>query len=322
MHKERYELLCDDRQLFGKLKTSIYLGGTELYPTTGDFVTVQNNPGGDSTILQTHPRKSFFSRLDPDKTRPREQAVAANFDTVFLMASLNHDFNLRRMERYLALSWQSGALPVIILTKADLVADYQAQIRALEKIAGGAEIFAVSAVTGQGLDALDKYMKPGNTVVFLGSSGVGKSSLVNALLGEELMAVNVTRHVDASKGRHTTTHRQLITLPGGAMIIDTPGMRELGMWGADAGLSEAFSDVESYGGRCKFSDCRHQGEPGCAVRAAMESGELPEERWESYLKLKRELDYVDNKTAFLQKKSEQNKAISQWSKRIKKERNR
>ena len=317
VHKERYELVCEYGHTYGRLKTSIYYrDGLEDFPTTGDFVLVSPNPSGDSQIIKTLKRKSYFSRRDPTPGRG-EQAVAANFDYVFIMQSLNFDFNLKRIERYITLAWQSGAMPVVILTKADLVADYSEQMQAVQKVAVGAGVHGISVVTGLGLDTLQDYLKPRKTIVFLGSSGVGKSSLVNALAGEELMAVNEIRE-DDSRGRHTTTHRQLIMLKSGVLIIDTPGMRELGMWDVSKGLGEAFGDVESYFGQCKFNNCHHQTEPGCAVRAALDSGELPRERWESYLQLKREAKFSDDKAGYLRQKQQWQKEISMWNKHVKK----
>ena len=317
VHRERYELVCECGHIYGRLKAGVYYaGGFEAFPTTGDFVLVNHNPSGGSQIVKTLERKSFFSRRDPTPGRG-EQAVAANFDYVFIMQSLNFDFNLRRMERYVTRAWQSGALPVIVLTKADLVGDYSMQMQAAQDVAPGVEVHAISVATGYGLDALNDYLKPRKTLVFLGSSGVGKSTLVNALAGQELMAVKDIRE-DDSKGRHTTTHRQLIMLPSGAMIIDTPGMRELGMWDVSTGLGEAFSDVESYFGRCKFNDCCHQNEPGCAVRAAIESGELPRERWESYAKFLREAKFADGKSGYLRQKQQWQKDIAKKTKEMQK----
>jgi len=317
VHKERYELICEYGYIFGRLKSSIYyFGGLEAFPTTGDFVLIDYNPRGDSLIIKTLKRKSFFSRRDPLPGRG-EQAVAANFDYVFIMQSLNYDFNLKRMERYVTLAWQSGAVPVVILTKADLVDDYSDQMLAAQRVAAGIDVYVISIKTGFGLDSLKSYLKPGKTVVFLGSSGVGKSSLVNALAGQEIMAVGDIRE-DDSKGRHTTTRRQLIMLPDGAMIIDTPGMRELGMWDVSIGLGEAFNDVESFFGKCKFSDCHHQTEPGCAIKAAIMKGELSKERWESYLRLKREAEFSDDKAGYLRQKQQWHKNLAKWSRQRKK----
>lgn len=317
VHRERYELVCEFGKTFGRLKTGIYYAEkSEDFPTTGDFVLIHFIANGDSLIIKTLPRKSFFSRRDPTPGRG-EQAVAANFDSVFIMQSLNSDFNLKRMERYLTLAWQSGALPVVVLTKADLIDDFSGQIREAEKIAAGVEVFAVSAKTGSGIDALSEFLKPRKTVVFLGSSGVGKSSLVNALAGEEVMVTNEIRE-DDSRGRHTTTHRQLIMLPSGVMIIDTPGMRELGMWDVSTGLGESFGDVEQFIGKCRFSDCKHQTEPGCAIKAAIESGKLSQERWDSYNNLKREAKFTDDKGAYLRQKQQWHKGLAKQSRQMKK----
>ena len=315
VHKERYALVCEFGEIYGRLKTKEYYGGYEEFPTTGDFVMINYNPSGDSQIIKTLPRKTFFSRRDPTPGRG-EQAVAANFDYVFIMQSLNQDFNRKRLERYVTLAWQSGATPVVLLTKADLVEDYSEFIQVTESYAAGVTVYAVSSLTGAGLDALADYMKPGKTVVFLGSSGVGKSSLVNALAGEDIMEVKGIREADG-KGRHTTTHRQLIMLKNGAMIIDTPGMRELGMWDVSSGLGEAFAEVEQFLGRCRFSDCKHQTEPGCAIKEAIESGERSEERWKSYIQLKKEAKYSDAKDSFLRQKQQRNKNLAKYSRQRK-----
>ena len=309
VYKERYEMICRFGQVFGKLKSGVYYPnvfmpqgiktlsketqGSEPFPTTGDFVLIRYIAGSDSQIVKTLPRKSLFLRLDPSSSGHYSQAVAANFDYVFILASLNQDFNVKRIERYLTLSWQSGAVPVVVLTKADLIEDYSNQVKALQKTCTGVMVCAVSALTGSGLNALGDYLKPGKTIVFLGSSGVGKSTLVNALAGQALMATREIRE-DDGRGRHTTTHRQLIMLDSGVMIIDTPGMRELGMRDVSDGLGEAFSDVEDYLGRCRFSDCTHVNEPGCTVKEALRSGALLESRWESYKKLKHEAVYCED----------------------------
>lgn len=307
VHKERYALVCEYGETYARLKTKEYYGGYEEFPTVGDFVMMDFVPSGDSRIFATLPRKTFFSRRDPTPGRG-EQAVAANFDYVFIMQSLNQDFNERRLERYLTLAWQSGAVPVIVLTKADLTEEYEPYIRIAERIAPDVCVHVVSSRNGFGLEELRAYLKPGNTIALLGSSGIGKSSLVNALAEEELMRVNGIRE-DDSKGRHTTTHRQLIMLKSGAMIIDTPGMRELGMWDVSEGLGEAFADVEQYIGRCKFSDCRHLSEPGCAIKEAIAAGELSKARWDSYCKLKREAKYSDDKDARMREKQKRNKGF-------------
>ena len=249
VHRDRYGIVCDFGEGFARLKAREYYQDGEVFPTAGDFVTIDYIENGDSRILSTLPRKTAFLRLDPGPI-PKEQAVAANFDYVFIMQSLNRNFNPKRLERYLTLAWESGAEPVVLLTKADLVEDYWPYLTQVERVAPGVNTHVVSAKTGYGLERLNRYLQPGKTVVFLGSSGVGKSSLVNALAGEEIMDVGGIREED-SRGRHTTTHRQLIRLENGVMIIDTPGMRELGMWEVSTGLGDAFADVEQFLGKCQ-----------------------------------------------------------------------
>lgn len=323
VHKERYALICEHGEIFGRLKSSVYYNNAEEdFPTAGDFVLINYNSTGDSQIIKTLERKTKFSRNDFSghaagyvKT-VKEQVVAANFDFVFIMQSMNHDLNTRRLERYLTLAWQSGAIPVVILTKCDLVTDSEEQLEIVKKLAIGCEAHVISAKTGYGLESLSKYLQTGKTIVFLGSSGVGKSSLVNALADDEVMAVKEIRE-DDSRGRHTTTHRQMIMLRSGATIIDTPGMRELGMWGVTEAVGEVFADVEQYMGMCRFSDCGHKVEPGCAIRNAIESGALSSERWESYLKIKSEAKFADDKSAFSRDKAARNKGISNQNKQKK-----
>lgn len=314
VHKERYEIVCEHGITHARLKTKEYFVDTQDFPTVGDFVMIHYIENGDSQIIATLPRRTFFSRREPGPI-PRDQAVAANFDYVFIMQSMNMDFNPKRLERYLTLAWQSGATPVVVLTKADLVEDCSELVRKAETVAMGVDIHAVSAKTGYGLGGLTPYLQPGKTVVFLGSSGVGKSSLVNALAGEELMAVSSIRE-DDSKGRHTTTHRQMLRMKNGTLVIDTPGMRELGMWDVSEGLADAFGDVERFLGKCRFSDCRHDREPGCAIKGAIASGELDIARWESYCKLREE---AVSKEEMLRRKQQWSKGVAKFTKHRKKE---
>ncbi|WP_434752087.1 ribosome small subunit-dependent GTPase A [Paenibacillus amylolyticus] len=325
VHKGHYSLFTEYGECSAKLKAGVYFNNcTEEFPTTGDFVEIQYNTKGESLIIKTLKRKSKFARNDSSghgiayaKTI-KDQTVAANFDFVFIMQSLNHDMNRKRLERYLALSWQSGALPVVVLTKTDLIEDYSATLALVKQVAIGVDVHAISAKTGYGLEGLADYLKKGKTVVFLGSSGVGKSSLVNALAGKVVMSVQEIREND-SKGRHTTTHRQLVRLESGVMVIDTPGMRELGMWNVSEGLDESFSDVKSFLGRCKFSDCRHENEPGCIIRMEIENGGIALERWESYLTLKKEAAFVDDKAAYLREKDHQHVTMKVWERQKKKD---
>jgi ribosome biogenesis GTPase len=252
----------------------------------GDWVAAEQLAGEARAIVRAVlPRYSRFARKEPWLTE--EQVVAANIDTVFLVTDCGRDFKPRRLERYLTAAWDSGAEPVIVLTKSDLTGDVSEPVAEAEAIAFGVPVHAVSSVTGEGLGALDPYLLAGRTVALLGSSGVGKSTLVNRLLGEELLATAELRR--DGRGRHTTTHRELVHLPGGALLLDTPGMRELQLWADESALDETFADVTELARHCRFSDCAHGQEPGCAVRAALVDGSLPQIRWESYTKLQREL---------------------------------
>lgn len=321
VHKERYEVACDKGSTFAVLKRGEYQGKdmAEEFPAVGDYVSLRYEEAGDSLIVKTLPRTSKFSRSNFSghaagyvKT-VLTQTVAANFDYVFLMSSLNHDFNVGRMERYLAMAHYSGAQPVIVLTKADVAVDALGKLALAQTIAGNTSVHMISAHTGEGLDEISAYFAPGKTAVFLGSSGVGKSSLVNALAGKEIMLVNDIRE-DDSKGRHTTTHRQMIFLPGGAVVIDTPGLRELGVvWEAEEGISETFADVKDFVGRCRFSDCTHQNEPGCAVREAVERGILSKERMERYMRLVRETRFNAQKTKPLKAASGKKPRNKTWT---------
>jgi ribosome biogenesis GTPase len=263
-------------------------------PAVGDWVAVAARPDeGAATIHAVLPRRTKFSRkvaLDAAE----EQVLAANVDTVFLLMSLNEDFNLRRLERYITMAWESGAKPVIVLTKTDLDPDYKRRVLEVEAIAFGVPVHAISNLTGAGLELVRGHIAPGQTIALLGSSGVGKSTLVNTLAGEELLATQEIRE-DDGEGRHTTTHRQLVLLPGGGLVLDTPGLRELQLWESADGLAETFGDVEAMAAQCRFTDCAHLTEPGCAVQAALADGTLPSERWESYTKLQRELAHLERR---------------------------
>lgn len=316
VYKDRYEIVCDKGHGFARIKRGCYYDNqNSIYPTIGDFVVIEWNSTGDSMICETLKRESSFSRTASSSDRnhemhnQHEQLVAANFDYVFIIQSLNNNFNLHRIERYLSLAWESGGIPVIVLTKSDLVEDVQEYIIQVESVAIGVDVYAVSCVTKDGLEDIKKYFSKGKTVVFLGSSGVGKSTLVNTLYGEEVMKTSEIRETD-SRGRHTTTSRNLIMLPNGAMIIDTPGMRELGMWNAEGGISKTFQEIEQYIGMCRFSDCTHTSEPGCKIREAIENGELEEERFEQYIKLQKESKYNTDSRQYLKEKNEKFKEIS------------
>ena len=259
----------------------------EGLPAVGDWVGIDLSTNLIEALL---PRRTSISRKEVWQAT-REQILAANVDVAFLVQALPLDFNLRRLERYLAMAWESGAQPVVVLTKTDLVDDVQPYLDQAETVSlGSCPVLAVSARTGQGLDDLRSWLEPNRTAVLLGSSGVGKSTIVNSLVGEELLATQEVRE-DDQMGRHTTTRRELILVPTGGVVLDTPGIRELQLWDAD--LEQTFGDVEEIARRCRFSDCHHDREPGCAIRDALADGSLSHERWQSYVKLQRELDAVE-----------------------------
>jgi ribosome biogenesis GTPase / thiamine phosphate phosphatase len=295
-HKGLYDVFTEHGELLGEITGKIRYNATGRhdYPAVGDWVAVSAVPQeGKAYIHGILPRKSKFSRKAAGLTT-EEQIVATNVDTVFLVNALNQDFNLRRLERYLLMAWESGATPVIVLSKADLCDDVQKYMDEVETIAFGVPTFAVSAESGMGLDALSSFINEGETVALLGSSGVGKSTLANKLFGQEVLKTNDIREEDG-KGKHTTTHRELLVLENGGILIDTPGMRELQLWEGDNSLSQSFQDIEAFAEQCRFRDCTHNNEPGCGVQTAIETGELDEERYNSFLKLQRELAYFARK---------------------------
>ena len=257
-------------------------------PVVGDWVGLR-----DGLIDVVLPRSSKFSRKTP-WTEVSEQVLVANVEIAFLVMGLDErDFNVRRLERYLTTAWEGGATPVIVLNKADLASDLGGQIADVETVAFGVPVHAVSAETGDGVDELLPHVAGGRTAALLGSSGVGKSTIINRLLGEERFRVNDVR--SDGRGRHTTTHRELVAITGGGVIIDTPGLRELQLWETDGGLDQTFADIAELIAQCRFSDCAHRTEPGCAVKAGLADGTLPRERWDSYLKLQRELARLERK---------------------------
>ncbi|WP_312112032.1 ribosome small subunit-dependent GTPase A [Brevibacillus reuszeri] len=307
-HKRIYRLMSEHGELLGEVtgKLRYEATGREDYPAVGDWVVI--NPRVEEKKASIHallPRKSKFSRKAAGDT-VEEQIVAANVDIVFLVNALNNDFNIRRMERYLILAWESGASPVIVLSKADLCDDLDARLAEVESVAIGVPVHVVSAEHGEGLEQLAPYLGEGKTIALMGSSGVGKSTLINKLSGSEMQRVSEVREGD-DRGRHTTTHRELFRLPEGGLMIDTPGMRELQLWEADEGFRGAFDDIESIAETCRFYDCQHVQEPGCAVRGAIEDGTLEKARFDSYLKLQRELAHLARKEDARLKAAEKDK---------------
>ena len=285
-HRSEYVVYSQHGELRAELTGR--LRHDDEHPAVGDWVAVAPRADeGRATIHAVLPRRSAFVRkVAWAETKP--QVVAANVDVAFVVAGLDLNYNVRRIERYLTLAWESGAQPVVLLTKADLCEDVDSRVYEVESVAFGVPVHAVSAPHGDGVDTVRSYVPPGRTAALLGSSGVGKSTLVNALVGTELLAVREIR--EDGRGRHTTTHRQLVPLPEGGLMLDTPGMRELQLWDADSGIEAAFQDLESLAAECRFADCAHRREPGCAVRAALANGTLEVERFESWRKLQRELE--------------------------------
>lgn len=314
VHRERYELFMDSMTFYGRLKAADFYNAKEIvdFPTVGDEVELIYNESGDSLITKVLPRKSVFLRLNATQGLP-DQAVAANFDYVFITMSLNRDFHISKLERYLTVAWQSGGTPVIVLTKADLCEDREQYLSRLRTIAVGVEVFCVSSKTGEGVAEMERYFLEGNTIVLLGSSGVGKSSFVNLLMGKQEMNTGSIREADA-QGRHTTTYKQCMFLPenitlptgeslsGGGRIIDTPGMRKLLAGEVEEGIQTSFEDIETLIAACRFSDCRHETEPGCAVRAALEDGTLDKRRWKTYQSLQGEEAYSRERKEIMMKR--------------------
>lgn len=307
LYTEAQEVLAE---ISGKFRFEVL--EQEEYPAVGDWVVISLRAEEKrATIHKVLPRKSKFSRKVAG-LETREQIVAANVDKVFLVNALNRDFNIKRIERYLIMAWESGADPVIILSKADLCDDLEEKLMEVERTAVGVPIHVISTVDGRGLDELNQYLIPGRTIALLGSSGVGKSTLINHLAQKELQKTNEVREYD-DRGRHTSTSREMFVLDSGTIMIDTPGMREIQMWSGEEGITEAFEDIEKLAARCKFTDCKHKKEPGCAVREAIENGTLSSERFESYIKLQKEIRIAERKQALVEK-SKKNKKSKEYLK--------
>jgi ribosome biogenesis GTPase len=276
----------------GKLRLAADEAGD--WPAVGDWVAAEVHGAGTTAMIQeVLPRRSKFVRKMAGK-KLEEQVIAANVDTALLVSALDGDFSPRRVERYLAQCWESGAKPVIVLNKADACEEARGKAEEMERVAIGTAVCVVSARTGQGFGELEEFLRPGHTLVLLGSSGVGKSTLANRLLGEAVQEVQPVRESD-SKGRHTTTSRELFILPGGALLMDTPGLREMQLWDSEGGVAQTFADIDALAAQCRFADCRHEDEPGCAVQAAVSTGALDAARLENRRKLLREQDFLRRK---------------------------
>lgn len=318
--KNHYRLLTGEGEIPATCSGGMFHRATGKgdLPTVGDWVAFKTVEAGEKMARIQHvlPRKSKFSRKVVGKT-VMEQPVAANVDTVFLMSSLDGEYNLRRIERYLTMTWESGSQPVVLLNKADICDDVEEYQREAEEVVIGVPVHVISALRSTGLEQLAHYLERGMTVAMLGSSGVGKSTLLNTLMGEELQRVDEMGVI--GKGKHTTRRRELFILPSGAMMIDTPGMREIQLWNAEEGLVDTFLEIEEIGRNCRFSDCRHQDEPDCAVKAAVEEGTIPRKRYENFLKMQGELEYLDSKQdhkAMLERKAK-DKRLAKLIKKIK-----
>lgn len=314
-YKDMYKVITVEGEILAKVSGKLAYSSNSIfdYPVVGDWVLLDriNNKSGDAIIHNILSRKSYFSRKAAGN-RYDKQIVASNIDYVFICMSLNNDFNINRLERYIAVAWESMATPVIILTKSDLCEDINDKVKQIEEIAIGIDIIVTSSINEDRYDEVKKYIKSGITIAFIGSSGVGKSTLINKIMNKEVLKTNSISEND--KGRHTTTHRELFAIESGGVIIDTPGMRELGLISSD--VDKSFSNIEDLEKQCKFSDCTHKNEPKCAVREAIENGTLDPERLERYRKLKREEEYNLSKS----KQQERQKLKSMFGSKVEEKR--
>ena len=295
-HRQMYVISAEGDTFLGEVSGKfLFIANRPAdFPKVGDYVEyIRPEADGRAVIQALKKRKTVLSRkVSGDRTA--EQVLAVNVEAVFIVTALDHDFSVRRVERYLTLTWESGARPVIVLNKSDLCEDVEAHLLEVEAVAFGVPVCVTSAVTDTGMDCLRAQIRKEETICFLGSSGVGKSSLINRLLEEDRQEIREIRTAD-SKGRHTTTHRELFTLPSGAFLIDTPGLREVQLWSAEEGLAAGFTEIETLASDCRFVDCTHSVENGCAVLHALETGQLAQDRYESYQKLRREQHWLHEK---------------------------
>ena len=301
--RDLYKIMTVNGEIIATLSgNSYYRADKSQFPVVGDWVKFeQYNIDSNGVIKEVYPRNTKLSRNQAGK-KEEEQIIAANIDIIFIVTSLNQDFNVRRLERYITIAWDSGAKPIIILNKSDLCNDTDYYIQEIEKIAFGTEYVISSCKTDEGIEQIREIIKPDKTAVLVGSSGVGKSSIINKLLNQNKQQIKDIR-TDDSRGRHTTTNRELFLAPSGGVIIDTPGMREIQLWVDEQALDNAFSEVDRLAINCKFNDCTHTHEPGCAVKAAVETGELSKDRLNNYFKMKKEIEYQKLKEKYNSKKA-------------------
>lgn len=304
-HKGLYRVMTESGMIMGKPSGKFNFEASEKgdFPAVGDWVYLDmpREGAGKALIVEVLPRQTKFYRKIAGNRFDR-QVVTSNMDTLMICMALNKDYNIKRLERYIPLAWDSGAMPVILLTKADLCEDVEGHVAEVENICHGIPVIAVSTYEEEGIEEVEAYLGEGETLALVGSSGVGKSTLINALLGEEIQ--DTKGLMSTERGRHTTTYRRLIQVPTGGIIVDTPGMKEIGLLEDSQGFGEAFSDILDLEANCKFSDCAHKTEPGCKIKEAIANGDLKQERYDDYVKLKKEARRAEQKRLLQQKRAE------------------